>query len=191
MSAFFRGQRVYALHVVALVAPGTRIPTLQALRVEAQPLDAWEDADLALMVEEGRRQADRQLADLERIRGRAQWLFSLGVAVATVLATVYAHHATSSWVSALRIASFVLLFWGVAGAAAILVGRADFQIILTALLSGVEPPVLRALAVSYSKILNTGEDTIATRLTVFRQAVLFSLLGAALGLLAFIIDHHA
>jgi len=69
-----------------------------------------------------------------------------------------------------------------------MVVRADFGTIDTALLSQTTPPILRPLATSYSRMLATGENTVVTRLTVFRQAVLFVISGGYLGLAAFVIN---
>ena len=81
----------------------------------------------------------------------------------------------------------VLLVYGVGGAAAILTVKADFKVIHAAVLSASTPPVDQALASSYSRMMSTGENTVATRLTVFRQAVVFSLIGGYLSLLAVLI----
>ncbi|MDQ6805064.1 MAG: hypothetical protein M3065_08860 [Actinomycetota bacterium] len=45
-------------------------------------------------------------------------------------------------------------------------------------------PIDRELAAAYARMMSTGEDTVATRLTVLRQAVVFCLLGGYLGLVA-------
>ena len=39
-------------------------------------------------------------------------------------------------------------------------------------------------------MMSTGENTVATRLTVFRQAVVFCLLGGYLGLIAELVASH-
>jgi threonine dehydrogenase-like Zn-dependent dehydrogenase len=82
-----------------------------------------------------------------------------------------------------------LLVCGVAGAAAVMTVRADFKMIDTTVLSASQPPILMALAASYSRMLATGENTFATRLTVFRQAVVFVIVGGYLGLLAVLLHH--
>lgn len=187
--AFFRGQRVYAAHVLGLIAPGVEVPVLQAHQVSSQPLDAWSEDDLQHMVEEGRRQLDRQLSDLTQIRTRAQWLFTVGAAITVAVAGAFTRANPSGGILALWLLALALLVYGVAGAAAILTVRADFKTIDTAVLSASELPILRALAVSYSRILGTGENTIATRLTVLWQAVLFVIAGGYLGLIAYLIEH--
>lgn len=73
--------------------------------------------------------------------------------------------------------SIAALVYGVAGAAAVLVVRVDFQVIYAAGLSRVAPPV--TLAMSYSRMVRTGEKTVAMPQTVVRQAVGFCLAVAA------------
>ena len=186
---FFRGQRIYVLHVLGLLMPGQEIPVFAAHPVEPKPLERWESDDLQIMVDEGRRQLDRQTSDLELIRGRAQWLFTVGAAVVAALGGSFAAVRPGWALSILWLFGTAMVAYGVAGAAAIMAVRADFNTIDTAVLSSVERPVLRSLAGSYSRMLALGENTVATRLTVFRQAVVFVIVGGYLGLLAVLIHH--
>lgn len=188
IKAFIHGQKVYGLHVLGLLAPGLEIPALRAHQVSPQPLDAWSDEDLGQMVEEGRRQLDRQLSDLTQIRTRSQWLFTVGAAIIVTAAGAFARIDPTGWLLALWLFALALLAYGVAGAAAILTVRADFKTIDTAVLSTSDPPILRALATSYSRMLGTGENTIATRLTVLWQAVVFIILGGYLDLIAYLLE---
>ncbi len=182
--AFKRGQRIYLEHVLGLIAPGSAVPTFPADQLKPQSLDAWTNDDLGHMIEEGRRQSDRQQADLERIRSRAQWLFTVAAGALAALGAGLVSSKPSVPLIALWLVGMLLLVYGIGGAAAILTVRADFAMIHTAVLSGVSPPVDRELAKSYSRMMSDGENTVATRLTVFRQAVVFSLSGGYLGLLA-------
>jgi hypothetical protein len=86
--------------------------------------------------------------------------------------------------------SLVLLAYGIGGATAILVAKADFNMIHTAVLSGLKQPIGRELAAAYARMMSMGENTVATRLTVFRQAVVFCLLGGYLGLIAELVASH-
>lgn len=187
IKAFIHGQKVYALHVLGLLAPGLEIPALRAHQVSPQSLDEWSDEDLGHMIEEGRRQLDRQLSDLTQIRSRAQWLFTVGAAIIVAVAGALGRVDPTGWLLALWLFALTLLAYGVAGAAAILTVRADFKTIDTAVLSASDPPVLRALAMSYSRMLGTGENTVATRLTVLWQAVVLIILGGYLGLIAYLL----
>jgi hypothetical protein len=140
------------------------------------------------MVDEGRRQADRQLADLAQIRGRAQWLFTVGVPIVTAIATVLAAvgNGDSAWWNAAWAASLLIAGYGVVGAAAIMTIRADFNEIDSAVLSRYKPPILTRLAADYAEMLAVGEDTVATRRTVFRQAVVWLIIGGYGGLITWL-----
>ncbi len=182
VALFFRSQKIYLIHICGLLVPGQEIPVVIAHRTTASSLEDWATEDLQRMIEEGRRQLDRQLSDLEQIRGRAQWLFTVGAAITASLGGAFATIRPTDAV--LWLVAFAVLVYGVAGAAAIMTVRADFEAIDTAVLSQLTPPILKPLATSYSRMLGTGENTVATRLTVFRQAVLFVIIGGYLGLIA-------
>lgn len=182
--AFLQGQWIFLAHVLGLVAPGHDIPVFRADQVQAQPLDQWGSDDLALLIDEGRRQVDRQQGDLESIRGRAQWLFTLGVAVIAALGGGFVSARPIFVLAVVWLVGLVTLVYGVAGAAAVLTVKADFRVIHAAVLSASTPPIDHALASIYTRMMATGENTVATRLTVFRQAVVFCLVGGCLGLLA-------
>jgi hypothetical protein len=185
---FGHSQWVYFAHIAGVLLPGEELPQHRAHPTSAQPLDNWPTEDLSLMIDEGRRQLDRQLSDLERIRGRAQWLFTVGAAITTALAGGFVAEGSHGWLFVLWILGLALLVIGVGGAAAVMTVRADFKTIDTAVLSGYKPPAQSALARDYSRMLRLGEDTVATRLTIFRQAVLYVILGGYTGLLALLLD---
>jgi hypothetical protein len=63
-------------------------------------------------------------------------------------------------------------------------GRADFKLIDTAVLSKKPLPIELYLAEAYSRMLREGENTVATRITIFRQAVLWIIVGGYMGLIA-------
>jgi hypothetical protein len=184
---FLRGQWIYLAHVVSLVAPGRDVPTFRSDQLKPRQLDGWTGDDFRLLIDEGRRQVDRQQSDLENIRARAQWLFTVGAAALAALGGGYVNTHPSSGAAVLWLAGMVLLVYGVGGAAAILTVKADFNVIHAAVLSASTPPVDKALASSYARMMSMGENTVATRLTVFRQAVVFSLVGGYFSLLAVLI----
>jgi hypothetical protein len=172
------------MHVVALIAPGQDVPVFQADQLEPHDIDAWGGVDRMLLIEEGRRQIDRQQRDLEEIRGRAQWLLVLSVGALAALGGGFTSAHPPLGLAVMWLAGMGLLVYGMGGAAAILTVKADFRVVHAAVLSAAPPPVDQALASSYARMMSTGENTIATRLTVFRQAVVFGLAGGYLGLLA-------
>jgi hypothetical protein len=190
MKRFLRGQWIYLCHVAGLILPGLEPPVHLAHQTEPAALDGWGDDELNLMIDEGRRQADRQTKDFDRIATRAQWLFTLGAAMIVALAGRFsaadpggpAQHVF--WLVGLG-----LLTLGVAGAAALMATRADFREIDTAVFSRYPAPRNRLLARDFSRMLRTGENTVATRTTIYRQAVVYVLLGGYTALLAYIVSN--
>lgn len=180
---FRHGQWIYAVHVAALFAPGRKLPLHPADQLKPQSISTWTPAELRLLIEEGRRQSDRQKADLDELRGRAQWLFTVAVAALGALGAGLAHTRPGALASVFWAAALLGLAYGVGGATAIMVARADFRVIHAAVLSGLSPPVERELAEAYAGMMAEGENTVATRITVFRQAVVLCLCGGYLGLL--------
>jgi hypothetical protein len=188
LSQFARGQRIYGLYALSLLAPGRQLPVHVADKSEPKDISSWTGDELNLMIEEGRRQSDRQQNDLEQLRGRAQWLFTVAVASLAVLGSGFVSAGPSGLVAVLWLAGMLVLVYGVAGAAAIIVSRADFKMIHTAVLSAAQRPVAEKLAASYARMMAEGENTVATRLTVFRQAVVFCLCGGYAGLIAVLLS---
>src|SRR5579859_3712330 len=82
---FLREQWVYLAHVFGLIRPGASVPNFNAHPAQPQSLAGWTNDELQLMIDEGRRQSDRQQADLEQIRSRAQWLFTVGAPVVVAI----------------------------------------------------------------------------------------------------------
>jgi hypothetical protein len=185
------GLRTYAEYVFGLVLPGEKV----ALHVEPDagfeaPLEGWTHEDLTLMIAEGRRQFDEQVAHLERIRGRAQWLFSTGLALGAVIAAVGAQvfqHGQAG-VTLIWVIGIVTATWALLGAVAILTVRADFEGIATKVLADYPPPVEEQLARDYAEMLEGGDLTVNTVLTLFRQAVLWMIVGSYATLLAFLLS---
>src|SRR5216683_1643389 len=83
---FLYGREIYSRHILGLLLPGKKVAVAVVHQMKPDPLEKWEEQDLKLMIEEGRRQLDRQFSDLEHTRSRAQWVFTVGAAVAASLA---------------------------------------------------------------------------------------------------------
>jgi hypothetical protein len=79
---------VYARHVVALFWPNKAAPSLVADENEPGEMDGWDEDELRILIDEGRRQLDRQHEDLERIRGRSQVLLAFGLALEGSIASL-------------------------------------------------------------------------------------------------------
>jgi hypothetical protein len=172
---------LYSYHVLAVFRPGVRVPVHEAHPTPPADTSGWSETGQRLLLEEGRRQLDRQQSDLKDIRGRAQALLTTTLAFGAVVT------ATLDPIAAAGLLAFVI--WVLAatatllcllGTAAIVTARAEFAGVDTALLTHSEGDVLAALAAGHADAVRVGENTIATRLTVLRDAVLMLLLAAAL-----------
>jgi hypothetical protein len=73
--------KVYGQHVLALFWPNAPAPVHRADLNQPGNLSGWKSEDLHILIEEGRRQIDRQHDDLERIRTRSQILLAFGLAL--------------------------------------------------------------------------------------------------------------
>lgn len=177
-------QLIYAAHIAGLIRQGKPVPVYHAHRNEPGSLDAWKEEDLRLIIDEGRRQLDQQLGDLESLRGRAQFLFTVTVPLVGALGALAddAYHHSCGWAFVLWCLATLTGAYAGLGAAAVMTVRADFSVIDSARLSTYAPPILARLAGDYSRMLGTGANTVATRLTVLRQAVVWVIASAILGL---------
>jgi hypothetical protein len=118
------------------------------------------------------------------LRHGAQWLFTVGIAATIAIAGAFGAGRATGARAWLFIVSLVVLGYGLAGAVSIMAGKANFRNIDAAVLSHKPLPIERYLADAYSRMLRKGENTISTRITIFRQAVLRVIVGGYLGLIA-------
>ena len=178
----FAEARVYLRHAVAVLFPGIELPTFGSPATHRRNRNAYQtEDDLKLVLEEGRRQLDRQFSDLKDIRSRAGKLLTVGLAEVGVLAAsaqlAFPRGALLLTTWAL---SMLLALLSVGGAASLIVSRAPFGGIETSKLARVRTPVLGRLADSYARSVGEGEETIRTWTTVLRDAVLLAVVAAIL-----------
>jgi hypothetical protein len=170
---------VYLAHVAALLWPGVRVPAFPVHQISAAPINGWSGEDAKLLIDEGRRQLDGQTADLDRIRSRAQFLFTTSLAfLLVVLGTARVPGLDGLPTFLAWLTAVVLTLLGLLGSASVLVSRSDLGGVDAASLTHSDPPVLAALAGSYGEVVRVGADTVATRLTVYRDAVWCVTVGA-------------
>lgn len=179
ISGRFAEARLYLVYCVALLHPGHTMPTFAEPEPHTRDVPPLSDEELGLLMEEGRRQIDRQMADLDRIRNRAGALATVALAlIAAVmgkLADVLDHH----WsLIALWATSCAMAVLSVAGAASILSARAVLGRTDTRLAAQGTRPMRASLAEAYVGTVSIGEETIRTFLTVFRDAVTLAVAAA-------------
>jgi hypothetical protein len=175
----FAEARLYLIYCAALLHPGRTVPTFAEPAPTTISLDTHADDELMLVIEEGRRQLDRQIADLDRIRNRAGALatvsLALTVAIATKAADILQHHwaliAMWAWACAMAVLA-------VAGAASVLSARAVFGRTDAQMAAQGPRPVRSHLAEAYAEVAGVGEETVSTFLTVFRGAVTLTVASA-------------
>ncbi len=182
--------RTYVQYVVLLLRPGSSAPVFDSAQAEPREMTGWSEGELQIMVDEGRRELDAMDAQLTEIRGRAQAVLTIAIALTGVLAGIAGtadHHRGSLALWVLGVASVVL---SSLGTAAIITVKADMSTIHTAVLSGYRPPVLEKLAGDYAAMTRQGQNTVATRLTLLWFAVLSLLVGGWLGFLSWIVGKY-
>jgi hypothetical protein len=173
--------RVYLNHIAGLVWPGRRVLTFEVDRNEPGDIAGWSNDDLLLLIDQGRIHVAQQVDDLERVRGRAQFLLTTTLGLIVVMFA-----SAKTFVAAGRALAF--LFWAIGllvagvsllGAAAVVVTRKDLSAVHVTRLSRQRPPIAAELASSYSRIVKTGNNTVATQITIYRDAVMLLISASA------------
>lgn len=191
-SAWRQECSVYLDHVVALIWPGKTVrahPTGSSPASVVGDLDGWQDADLDLLIEEGRRTFESQAKRFDRVRSTAQVILPTATALLVILGSeLNAVTAESTdWVRYLEYGAWVigtvLVLLGVLGSASVLTVRSPFGMLLPTLISQQDPPIKKELARGYARQTMVGEETVATRLTVTRDAVTLVAIGGTLHLI--------
>ena len=187
-SRFRSAAGLYVSHCWSLFQPGAtpRFADIYGDRGSGD-VSQWRTEDLALLIEEGRLQINRQRSQLARIQSRSQFLLttSLGALLLAVNLLGQVLRAGSdedlaTCVVILLVLVVLLLFVGALGAAANLGTKNLFGAIDTSLLSTVDRSVSLAVAKAYAEYVKPGENTLATRLTIYWVAILLVLTGALL-----------
>jgi hypothetical protein len=169
----------YLQHIRGLL-PGWEVPVRAIHNVEPGPLDGWADGDLALLIEQGRLQLARQRSDLENARVRAQFLFTVAIGAAGLIAASFAfiQHNLIAFIGGFLAIALVGL--SALGAAAVVVARKELREVDTTILTLWEPPLRRVAADAYAASISAGENTLAASITVYRDAVGLLILGLAI-----------
>lgn len=184
-----RQHRLTTAFVAALLFGGGVTPDHRNPNVPGN-LAGFDDNSLQLIVDEGRRQLDRQADKFRHITDRAQVLLTISLAlagfVAATLHQVEHLHGTRKWISlSVWGLSALLTIIGVAATASVVVVRATFSGVDTTQISNWTPPVLAELAGDYADAVRLGETTIDARVTMFRSATRFVCYGGVFAAVAF------
>ncbi|MFD8477247.1 hypothetical protein ACFV2E_35195 [Streptomyces globisporus] len=175
----FAEARLYLLYCAALLHPGHTMPTFAEPEPHTRDVPPLSDEELGLLMEEGRRQIDRQMADLDRIRNRSGALATVALALIAAVVGRFADVLGRHWVLiALWAISCLLAVLSVAGAASVLSARAVLGRVDTRLAAQGARPMRASLAEAYVEMVSTGEETVRTFLTVFRDAVTLAVTAA-------------
>lgn len=183
MSTWLENRWAYLSLVLALVVPGLEPFQFPDRDEEPGDLADWDDENLKLLIEEGRRQFDRQARLLDGIRVRSQWLFTTGLAVIAVLVGRAAplQLRPPTLVDTLVFLGLICTVYAVLGSAALLVVAARFGVIDVGDLSreAGKGSMQAHLARQYASAVRPGETTLRTRLTLFFESAVWLMVGAA------------
>jgi hypothetical protein len=149
----------------------------------AGDMDKFTNEDLRLTIDEGRRQLDGQTSRLENVQGRAQTLLAIALAALGFAVVSFGRldrvqgtrYLIAQVVFVIAMAVVVL---GVACAAAVVVVRADFDQTDATQISTFDTPIILRVTVDYANAVKVGEITVATRVTLFRMATRYTVWGA-------------
>jgi hypothetical protein len=176
---FIRGRQVYLLYCLALLRPGRIPPDLPIDRTAPAAVSGWQEGDLALLIEEGRRHVDRLLGEIDKTRDRAQ-VGLTGTLALLVITAAQLPAAKSSWsLLALFSVSAFLLSLGFCAFLSVAVVQVRVGVIHAGVLSTYTPPVGPQLAQDYAEVSVDTQNAASTMLSVLREAALYVTLGAA------------
>lgn len=165
------------LYQVRGLWPAIEVPSLIVHQVRVGDLDGWTKDDIALLIEQAREQLGRQRDDVEAVRQRAQFLFSTCLGALALFGLAASQVAASLGGFIVGVIAALLVVASLLATAGVVVARKELGIVDSGLLSQVDPLVLETLARALARSVSTGENTLATLITVYRDAVFLLILG--------------
>lgn len=149
-------------------------------------IDGWDDDDQQLAIEEGKRQLDAQMAQLQQIIRRASVLLPVGLAISVFFLTALDDAAAlgqrlQTIIRVVLLVGAAMTTWGTLVMGALIGARSTFMRTDTAHLTHEPSGLRRYLARDYAENVATGENTIAARLTHLGTGVAWIVLGALIG----------
>jgi hypothetical protein len=177
----FAEPRLYWRYVVAVFHPGVEVPTAAEPHMPSPDLSRMPAVDIDILIEEGRRQLDRQSIDLNSLQTRSTAVVTVTLAeLALIIAGLRHLDETSTWFLLAWIPATAITILAAAGAVSVATSRAVMGRLDTAIASELTPPLRKKIALGYVNQVGVGEETIRTRLTVLRGSVTLAALGAIL-----------
>lgn len=178
----FREFRAYLWYCLALFWPGANVPLFEKPPERDPDITGFTDEQLQVVLDEGRRQLDRQRQDLERVQTRSATAATIGLAEIALL--------SNGGATVIRAGGFWLIPWLI-GVACVFLGVAGAVSLLTTRPTVAAPHVndiatyvgrkpLYIAAYSYVRDVDTGDVTLSARVTILRDAALLLVLGGVL-----------
>jgi hypothetical protein len=138
-------------------------------------LAGWDDDSLRQLIDEGRRQIDRQAERFTHTTDRAQILLGIGLVVIAFGTSLFSDvRGTDGLVEVLASGLWLIgtgtAVCGTLGAGSVIVARAVFANVDSTHISTWSPPVLAQLARDYAQAVITGENTLAARVQMLRSS---------------------
>jgi hypothetical protein len=179
----FREPRLFLIYAFSVLRPGMDLPTFSPQELAGPDVEA-RDEDLQLIVDEARRQLDRQQADLVHLQARASTLLTIVIAeIALIASTAPALLARGPVAITAAIAAFSLAALALGGTSSIIASKAVLGAMDVTQLASIKPSddtsLLREAARGYVRLMPPGLATNQARITVLRDAVLLAVLAAA------------
>lgn len=152
---------------------------------------SWNKDDWTLAIEEGRRQLEIQFTQLQFITRRASTLLSIGIASLLFLYTNLFDNTSQDSLLAriIFIVGSLMVAWGTAIMGALIGAKARLGLSDALLLTREPTGLRRYLARDYAKLVPTGHNTIAARLTHLGTGVAWMMGGGILGAISLLISH--
>ena len=177
VSGRFAETRAYVGYLAALFHTGRTVPVFFETRPIQVDLTGFETPELQLLIEEGRRQLDRQTMQMRQNQSRASTLLTVALAECIFLAGLWNSAREWGGVSALCWA-FGALFatFALGGAVSVLVAKAEYGYVNPPQEVTTPNSAHRDIAQAYFRAAPVGEDTNAARLTILHNGVWFATL---------------
>jgi hypothetical protein len=155
-------------------------------------LTSFTREELALVIDEGRRQLDAQAGRFGDVQARAQTLLTVSLVLLGFTTGVFgqldeAHGLQHAFAAGVWAMSVTLVLTGLLLAAAVISVRAVFVTIDTTQITTFDQPLDLSLAEDYATAVQRGEETVADRLTAFQLATRYVVWGALLTAATFLL----